>query len=302
MTDFPAPYAVPVALSMTSHDRIGHRRTDSAWLTEVWDDDATRVVVFAGDRFAVRDDRIVWISPKDAPLGERILLGEVGGVPRFAIFTDAEEAGEDWVGLRQVGPLLDAEEQGLMVHATALAQWHRSHRFCPACGGRLEIVDAGHVLKCEQCGRQQFPRSDPAVIMLVVRTDADGTEHALLGRKPEWPPGRYSTLAGFVDPGESFEQTVVREVMEEAGVEVDQVTYFGNQPWPFPASLMVGFYAHATTSDIHVDGEEIEHARWFTREEMLEAATTGDLLPPGRFSISRALIEAWFGGQLPGSW
>jgi NAD+ diphosphatase len=199
--------------------------------------------------------------------------------------------------LRSHGPALESSDAGLVVQAQALAEWHRSHRFCPRCGGGLVVSGGGYVLTCESCGRQQFPRTDPAVIMLVT----DG-ERALLGRQASWSPGRYSTLAGFVDPGESLEQAVAREVMEEAGVEVSEVSYFGNQPWPFPSSLMVGFFARATTTEIHVDGDEIEAARWFSREEMRTEAEAGTLVLPGGISISRSLIEAWYGGPLPGSW
>ena len=185
----------------------------------------------------------------------------------------------------------------LSIHATALAEWHRAHQHCPRCGGKLVPVDAGHVLRCESCERQHFPRTDPAVIMLVT----DG-ERALLGRQAIWPEGRYSTLAGFVDPGESMEQAVIREVREEVGVEVTDVTYFGNQPWPFPSSLMIGFFARAVTTDINVDGAEIEHARWFSREEMKAEAEAGTLVLPGGISISRSLVEAWYGESLPGQW
>jgi NAD+ diphosphatase len=135
------------------------------------------------------------------------------------------------------------------------------------------------------------------VIMMVTHED-----RALLGRQEAWPEGRYSTLAGFVDPGESLEEAVVREVAEETGVQVTDVTYFGNQPWPFPQSLMVGFFARAVTTDISVDGAEISDARWFTREQMKEEAEAGTLVLPGGISISRSLVEAWYGGPLPGSW
>jgi NAD+ diphosphatase len=127
-------------------------------------------------------------------------------------------------------------------------------------------------------------------------------ERALLGRQASWPPGRYSTLAGFVEPGESLEDAVRREVMEEVGVEVGDVSYVGNQPWPFPGSLMVGFFAHATTTDVQVDGDEIEDARWFTREELTASARDGSVVLPGGISISRALVEAWYGRALPGTW
>ena len=147
--------------------------------------------------------------------------------------------------LRTVGPDLDEVDRGFVVQAQAMSEWHRSHRFCPRCGGGLGVSGGGYVLTCESCERHHFPRTDPAVIMLV----SDG-DRALLGRQPVWPAGRYSTLAGFVDPGESLEEAVIREVMEEAGVEVTDVTYFGNQPWPFPSSLMVGFFARAVTTEV----------------------------------------------------
>ena len=206
-------------------------------------------------------------------------------------------APDDWGMLRSHGPLLPRTDAGLVVQAQALAEWHRAHRFCPRCGGGLVSSGGGYVLTCESCRRQQFPRTDPAVIMLVT----DG-ERALLGRQASWPAGRFSTLAGFVDPGESLEQAVAREVMEEVGVEVSDVAYFGNQPWPFPSSLMVGFFAQAVTTDISVDGDEIESARWFTREEMRTEAEAGTLVLPGGISISRSIIEAWYGAPLPGSW
>jgi NAD+ diphosphatase len=130
----------------------------------------------------------------------------------------------------------------------------------------------------------------------------DSEDRALLGRQPSWPAGRWSTLAGFVDPGESLEDAVRREVMEEAGVEVGEVVYFGNQPWPFPSSLMVGFFGRATTAEIQVDGDELESARWFTREEIAAGAESGELVVPGEFSISGSLLRAWYGDRLPGHW
>ena len=291
----PAPQ---IALSVRAHDRVGHRRTDDGWLADTWADPGTRVLLLARAHFPVEADgtTVAWTSPSTAPEGQRVFLGEEGGVARFAVLID--EPGEGWANLRDVGAALSEAEAGLLVHALALAEWHRAHKFCPRCGAALEVAAAGHVLTCSGCGRQHFPRTDPAVIMLV--TDAD--DRALLGRQPRWPEGRYSTLAGFVDPGESLEAAVRREVDEEVGVEIGEVTYLGNQPWPFPASLMVGFFAEALTTDIRVDGEEISHARWFTREEMLTEAQAGRLLLPRGISISRTLIETWYGGELPGQW
>ena len=300
MQSFPPPYAVDVALSKRSHERIGGRRTDEAWLSEKWADPGTRVLVLAGGRFPLNDarDGVAWVRPDEAPEGERLLLGERDGIVHFVVLPRTFRAPEEWGMLRTVGPDLPAVDRGFVVQAQSLWEWHRAHRFCPRCGGGLAVTQGGYVLVCESCERQHFPRADPAVIMLVT----DGGDRALLGRQPVWPEGRYSTLAGFVDPGESLEEAVIREVMEEAGIEVTDVTYFGNQPWPFPASLMVGFFARAVTTDIHVDGDELEAARWFSREEMRSEAEAGTLVLPGGISISRSLVEAWYGGPLPGQW
>ena len=174
---------------------------------------------------------------------------------------------------------------------------------CPRCGGSLESRSAGHELVCLGCGRAQFPRTDPAVIMAVTfgEPGADD-EELLLGRQAVWPPGRFSTLAGFCEPGESLEDAVRREVLEEVGVPVGEVTYFGNQAWPFPSSLMLGFTARALSQGIVLDQDEIEDARWFTRDSMRRAAEAGEVVLPGGVSISRSLVETWFGGPLPGTW
>jgi NAD+ diphosphatase len=297
--DLPAPGAVEIALSRRTHDRVGVRRTDEAWLGEAWADPATRVLPLGGTRFPVTDaaSRLAWRPSTDAPDGTRLFLGVQHDVAHFAVQLEDDAAGEGWLPLRGALQTLSTDDAGLAVHAVALAEWLRTHRFCPRCGGRLEVGHAGHVQTCDSCGRQQFPRTDPAVIMLVT----DG-ERALLGRQEAWPPGRYSTLAGFVEPGESLEDAVRREVAEEVGIEVGDVAYFGNQPWPFPASLMVGFFARATSREISVDAQEIEAARWFTRDQVLREAQAGSLRLPGGISISRSLVEAWYGGPLPGHW
>jgi NAD+ diphosphatase len=297
---FPAPGSTDIALSVRTHDRVGERRTDEDWLAETWADPESRVVPVAGTQFPVDDQggAVRWQAP-DAVSGDglRIFLGMRDGVAHFALVVDGPTDEGRWTGFRGVLATLPEPDAGFMVHAVALAEWHASHRFCPRCGSRLVSSAAGHVLRCEENDHQQFPRTDPAVIMMV--TDGD---RALLGRQESWPEGRYSTLAGFVDPGESLEEAVTREVAEETGVLVTDVTYFGNQPWPFPQSLMVGFFARATSTDIHVDGAEISDARWFTREQMKAEAEAGTLVLPGGISISRSLVEAWYGGPLPGSW
>jgi NAD+ diphosphatase len=298
-----------VALSAHAHDRHGLLRTDERWLEERWADPSTRVLVIAGARVRPVDGRITWVSPAEAPDGLRVLLGERGGVEHFAVVVHPDDAPGDrneWVVLRSVvQSLVDEtlEDGPLVLHAIGLAEWLWATRHCPRCGGHLEPRQAGHVLRCASCGRDQFPRSDPAVIMVV--TDGEpGTpgERALLGRNAAWPEGRYSTLAGFVEPGETMEDAVRREVQEETGVTVGEVAYFGSQPWPLPASLMVGFTARAERTTIDVDGSEIEDARWFTREQMRAEAEAGTLLLPSGVSISRSLIESWYGGPLPGHW
>ncbi len=298
-----------VALSRHAHDRHGAHRSDPHWLEDRWADPSTRVLLVAGSRIRPRAGRLEWVPGAQAPDGVRVLLGERAGATHFAVLLEPEAAPgrhEEWVGLRAVVQAIAdeaVEDAPLVLHAIGMAEWHRATRHCPRCGARLEAQQAGHVLHCPVCGRDQFPRSDPAVIMVV--TDGEpGTERerCLLGRSPQWPAGRYSTLAGFVEPGETMEDAVRREVAEETGVQVGEVRYFGSQPWPFPASLMVGFSGRAVATVIDVDGSEIEDARWYTRAEMLAEAEAGTLVLPGGVSISRSLIESWYGATLPGRW
>jgi NAD+ diphosphatase len=189
------------------------------------------------------------------------------------------------------------EDASLAVHAVGLSRWHQTHRFCPRCGAETQIGEAGHLRICPSCGTHHFPRTDPAVIMLI--TDGD---RALLGRQPSWPKKRFSTLAGFVEPGESLPDAVRREVLEEVGVEVGDVEFAGSQPWPFPSSLMLGFFGTALTHDITVDEKEIAEARWFTRAEITDLSAAGELILPPIVSISRWLVEHWHGGEISGRW
>jgi NAD+ diphosphatase len=291
---------VHIALSRHAHDRIADRRVDDAWLAEVWGDPATRVLVIAGTRFRRDGERVAWVSPQEAPDGTRVLLGDLGGVVHFAVVVGREHADETWTGLRGIVAQVDEAEAALVVHAIGIAEWLFATRHCPRCGQSLEVTQLGHVLRCPQ-GHEEFPRTDPAVIMVVVDGEAPD-DRCLLGRHPAWPPGRYSTLAGFVEPGESIEQAVRREVLEESGIRVGGVAYFGSQPWPLPRSLMIGCVARAVSTEVSVDGEEIEDARWFTRAQMKEEAEAGTLVLPGGVSISRSLVEHWYGGPLPGQW
>ncbi len=196
--------------------------------------------------------------------------------------------------LRPLTPLLDADEAGLLAYARALSWWRTRHRFCSVCGSRSVPQRAGHTIRCtsESCRAEVFPRIDPAIIVLV----HDG-ERALLGRQASWPPGRYSTIAGFVEPGESLEDAVAREVAEETGVRVTSARYHSSQPWPFPSSLMLGFTAEAAPGEIACADAELEDARWFTREQIAR----GEPMLPPHTSISFRLIEQWFdaGSDVP---
>jgi NAD+ diphosphatase len=296
-------------LSTNPHDRAGTRRADQVWLDERWGDPQTRVLVVSGTRIRPRDGQVEWVSPADAPAGLRVLLGEQDGRAWFALVAGPELAGEEkaeWFPLRGLLPRLADDtvaDAPLIFHALGIAEWLFVTRFCPRCGGELEPRASGHELVCSRCGKSQFPRTDPAVIMIVTYGDpGSAEEQCLLGRQAVWPEGRFSTLAGFCEPGETLEDAVRREVHEEVGVVVGEVEYFGNQPWPLPASLMLGFVAHAESTDIRVDQDEIEDARWFTRAQMRTEAEAGTLVLPGGVSISRSLVEHWYGGPLPGQW
>lgn len=297
-------------LSANPHDRLGVHRTDDAWLDERWAEPTSRVLVVSGTRVRPVDGGLPWVASADAPAeGVRVLLGERDGTTSWALIVGsdvAKSAEGEWYPLRGLLPALQGsglDDAALVFHALGLAEWHWATRHCPRCGGALRSASAGHELHCTSCGKAQFPRTDPAVIMVVTSGEpGSADERCLLGRSPQWPAGRFSTLAGFCEPGESLEDAVRREVFEEVGVRVGAVEYFGNQPWPLPASLMLGFVGRAESTDIDLDEHEIVDARWFTRAEMLEQATSGEIVLPGGVSISRSLIEHWHGGELPGQW
>lgn len=298
----------PITLTGTGGiDRAAHHRLDEAWLAAAWSHPTTQVFVVSGGQALIEDrggtTELVKMPAFDAPFTEshRYFLGvDDDGVRYFALQKDSLPGRMDDIarpaGLREAGVLLSARDAELMAHAVGLENWQRTHRFCSRCGGHTMIAAAGHIRRCPACGAEHYPRTDPAVIMLVT----DDQDRALLGRQVHWPEGRFSTLAGFVEPGESLEAAVIREVGEEAGVAVGEVAYVGSQPWPFPASLMLGFMARATSPEIEVDGDEIEEARWFSREDIRKAIETGEVLPPSGISIAARLVELWYGEPLPG--
>ena len=279
-------------------DRASGLRKDAAWLDAALADPATRFVpVWRSHSLLRREPAPAAVLVGRAALGglaagEAILLGRFQGAACFAVELVAEEppalaAAAEFTDLRLAGGLLPPEEAGLLAYARAMVYWRERHRYCGACGAPTLPTSAGHVMSCTRagCGTEFFPRIDPAIIVLVT----DG-ERALLGRQASWPPGRYSTIAGFVEPGESLEDAVVREVHEETSVEVVEVEYHSSQPWPFPSSLMVGFRARAGATALACPDGELEDVRWFSYADL--AAGTPALPPPQ--SISFRLIADWY--------
>jgi NAD+ diphosphatase len=274
-------------------DRAGTRRLDEAWLAARLADPATRVVAASASGVLVDDGHPRQLGPADLPAGvETVLLGvDADGRAVFAADLGDEVPG-DRAGLRDLAPVVSQAEGGLLAHAVAMLNWHRRHRFCANCGVPTETREAGYVRSCPNCGAQHHPRTDPVVIMLV-----DDGDRAILGRQATWPTGRYSALAGFVEPGESLEEAVAREVREECGVVIADVEYRSSQPWPFPTSLMLGFRARWAEGEPAVRDGELEDVRWCTRDELV----SGEILLPPREAIARRLIDEWLGREAPGA-
>ena len=292
-----------LALARGALDRMAERRRDEDWVAAAWAGSRVLVVDERG-RVPVRlTDRpaLSFVPARRAPAGERVMLGvDEDKNAYFAVVAPLpEQEGVEVSDLRRIGALLDDLDSSLMTQAVAMAAWHSSHRHCPRCGTPTKVIAAGHVRVCPQDGMEQYPRLDPAVIMLV----EDDDERVLLARGATWPEGRASVLAGFLEPGESLEQGVAREVREEVGLVVTDVRYLGSQPWPLPQSLMLGFACRAASGQrLRLEEDEIAEAHWYTRQEVLDASLARDLILPGKVSIARQLLEHWYGGELPGSW
>jgi NAD+ diphosphatase len=290
-----------LALARGTLDRAAERRRDEGWLRAAWSDARTRV-------FAVEDGKalvsyepapaLVFVPPHRASEGDRYLLGvDEDGVVHFAVSGPLPIVeGAEPAGLRRIGALLGDRDSGLLTHAVAMQNWHRTHTHCPRCGTRTVVASAGHTRICPADGSEHFPRTDPAVIMLV----RDSSDRVLLARGPSWPSDRRSILAGFVEPGESLEQAVAREVREEVGLTVEDIRYLGSQPWPMPQSLMIGFFARAHDGQrLRPDAEEIVDADWYTRDELRAAIESKRIVSPGPLSIASRLITRWYGSELP---
>jgi NAD+ diphosphatase len=287
-------------------DRAAHLRKDAAFIAAALADPGTLIVplwqarnlVRRGDHCCTATFIDVTHGVRGAlPDSELVLLGQFRGRTCFAAEISAEAApalvpGASFEDLRSSGGFLPQDEAGLLAYARAMVLWRQRHRYCGTCGSQTRSESAGHVMACTgpSCGAEHFPRLDPAIIVLVT----DG-ERALLGRQAAWPAGRYSTIAGFVEPGESLEDAVAREVLEETGVPIETAEYHSSQPWPFPSSLMIGFTACAPASAVPRADEELEDVRWFTREEIASGVPG---LPPPQ-SVSLRLIEDWYDSGAP---
>lgn len=289
-------------------DRDAQRRNGEQILSELLSEQDTRVVEMRGGRLPVvhteaGQPRLQARPPQVGDVAAlstgtlALYVGRLGGASVVALLQPAsDEPEQDGATLREVGLGLPDGDHDVFLSALALQHWHNRHPRCPQCGATTHPARAGWVRVCDDDGSEHFPRTDPAVIMAVVDPD----DRILLARGPRWSGPHRSVLAGFVEPGETFEQAVARETLEESGVVVDEVTYVGNQPWPFPASLMIGFMARARTLDLVPEVGEIEEIAWYSRADVETGLATGTLRLPGRLSIARRLIEKWYGGPIAG--
>ncbi|MGN6314242.1 MAG: NAD(+) diphosphatase [Rhodanobacteraceae bacterium] len=274
-------------------ERAAEHRDDAGWLAAQRSSPGARFIAFDLEgRAPVHDDCLQFLAADRIAQDTQVsLLGLDDGAPVFLLRDPASAEmfrAAEWIGLREAGVRLPAADAGLLAYARGLANWQDATRFCGSCGSALRLVSAGHRAACPQCERLHFPRTDPAIIVIVEHEDA-----CLLGRQALWRPNQYSTLAGFVEPGESLEDAVRREVCEETGVEVLDCDYHSSQPWPFPASLMLGFTAVARAREIRLADGELEGARWFSAKQIVDDVRRGALRPSSPLSISYRLLEHW---------
>jgi len=293
-------------LARAAIDRAGEIRLAPAKLSELWE--TGRILHLASGKFLTngesnslafltKDEITKLQSTGEFASGEKLFLGISEEVGYFAWCADAIDSEAlavklEYKTLREIGDGLIDLEMGLAIHAQALSNWHHTHPHCARCGDTTTSAQGGSLRVCDKDGSEHYPRTDPAVIVLV----KDKDDRVLLGRQSVWPEHRFSCFAGFVEPGESFEQCVIREVGEEAGVLVSDISYLGSQPWPFPASIMIAFQATTLHPELaKPDITEIEEIRWLSRIEMRDAVADGSLLLPPGMSVARKMIESWYG-------
>ena len=298
--------SLPIASRVSMVDRASHLRNDAAALTAL----AGRAQFFevSGGKVRIEQSQTIErfqlkiVANDSLPAGDRFFLGLSSSdhQPYFAIHREAidnEQEQSEFKSLREVATDLSPLQLELAMHAIALSNWHHAHPRCSRCGNPTRSDLGGAVRVCDVDQMQHHPRTDGAVIVLV----KDQDDRILLGHQPVWPDGRFSTFAGFLEPGETFEQCVAREVREESGVEVSEISYLGSQPWPFPASVMIAFSALTDNPDKATpDGSEITEVRWFSRDELRQGAQDGTLLLPPKISVARQMIEMWLGEVAPG--
>lgn len=306
---------IKLPLSVAEVDRAAHLRTDEKYLRAAWKD--AFVLQFSDEKFMTNSQQLdialgsqlgeykaesdYFLGANKLPNGlvENFFVRNLGvmksaidpeqGLEPLAILDTKDE---NLKSLREIGAFLSPRDIGLAVHAQGLANWHKKHTRCSQCGAATTVISGGSVRRCVIDESEHYPRTDSAIIVLV----KDDQDRVLLGRQKVWPKNRFSTFAGFVEPGESFEHCVVREVSEEAGVSLIEINYLGSQPWPFPSSLMIAFEAITTNPEsARPDGEEIEEIKWFSRAEMKSAIASNSLILPLEISVARQMINSWYG-------
>ncbi len=279
-------------LSAAGVDRAAHLRADAGFHARAREEGRARCLWASEGQLATVDGRLLHVPIAEVPAGtELTFLGIDGHGSPWYLVRDRLDAVVEWTSLREIGAELVGADAGLAVMAVALDNWRNATRCCPGCGQRLVPEQAGWALRCPAEGTVVFPRTDPAVIVLVIGDD----DRIALGRHANWPEGRFSTFAGFVEAGESAESAVLREVHEEAGLVLDRdrLAYLGSQPWPFPQSLMLGYHAWTSSTQFVLDQYEIVEARWFDRAGLRAAMAAGEVTLPPSLSISRRLIGRW---------
>ncbi|ARS35973.1 NAD(+) diphosphatase [Pontibacter actiniarum] len=284
-------------------NRFSEIRPDTAKMGELWRHEQARVLVVSNNLSLLQAEarEAAFLQQQEAvalanQAEVRVYLGSEGEVPYFALgFAGLPPAllpeAYELHDLRQVALQLPQEQSALLAYARGMVHWNLRHLYCPDCGSLTYSTAAGHVRQCssEACNKHHFPRTDTAIIVLISEGDA-----CLLGRQKVWQPGMYAVIAGFLEPGETLEQAVAREAEEETGVSLQSIAYHSSQPWPFPSSIMVGFQAVAVNRELQVNYDEMEDARWFTREQIVAGLQNGTLRMPPQFSISFRLIRDWF--------